>query len=284
MYIIEKVNKDSEPHKEGGECTVYIESMFLLNFILDFYLLELIGIVLKKKLTYRRLFGSAFLGATGYCIVISLPGISYEIKVMAGVLLVGMIMVKVSCRTKGVRELLYGVGYLFTFSFLLGGFIIFIKEQIPWVRSHSNSIIGLAGMGMVGYMLCKKGINSYRVRKENRFCTVEIQGDGGPVCFTALVDTGNRLKEPFSHKPVAILSEDEWKNISCLRNPEKYKAIPFHSIGKARGILEGYEIDHMEVKEEIGRIQHEKVILAVSKEIVSKEGSYQMILPSELSI
>ena len=49
-------------------------------------------------------------------------------------------------------------------------------------------------------------------------------------------------------------------------------------------MLEGYEIDTMEVNGSMGRKQFEKVIIAVFKGKVSRKGSYQMILPPELSI
>ena len=64
--------------------------------------------------------------------------------------------------------------------------------------------------------------------------------------------------------------------------PEKFKVIPYHSIGKDNGILEGYEIDTIKVKGNECEKQYDKVIVAVFKGKVSKGGSYQMILPPEL--
>ena len=66
--------------------------------------------------------------------------------------------------------------------------------------------------------------------------------------------------------------------------PEKYKIIPYHSIGKDSGVLEGYEIDTMEISTSMGKRQFDKVVIAVFKGKVSRKGSYQMILPPELSI
>ena len=66
--------------------------------------------------------------------------------------------------------------------------------------------------------------------------------------------------------------------------PEKYKIIPYHSIGKDSGLLEGYEIDSMEVKGSMGEKQYEKVIVAIFNGKISKRGGYQMVLPLELSI
>ena len=100
----------------------------------------------------------------------------------------------------------------------------------------------------------------------------------------ALIDTGNGLTEPISKKPVAILEENEWKKLKIWMKPEKYKIIPYHSIGKERGMLEGYEIDALEIKSDAGDKRFDKVIIAIFKGKISQKGSYQMILPPELSI
>ena len=66
--------------------------------------------------------------------------------------------------------------------------------------------------------------------------------------------------------------------------PEKFKMIPYHSIGKENGMLEGYEVGAMEVKGDTGEKQFDKVIIAIFKGKISQKGGYEMILPPELSI
>ena len=68
------------------------------------------------------------------------------------------------------------------------------------------------------------------------------------------------------------------------KRPEKYKMIPYHSIGTDRGLLEGYVIDSMEVKGETQNKQYENVVVAIFKGNVSGKGGYQMILPPGLSV
>lgn len=251
---------------------------------MNLYLLKIISCVLGKKTKIMRLLGSSLLGATGYCVILCIPGLPYEQGILIGLIPMGMLLIKITCKTKGMKELLYGTGYLFTFSFLLGGFIIFLKGKIPWLREHSNSALVLAGIGYLGFMIFQGGIKVLEQKKHNHFCKVEVQGDQGILCFHALIDTGNGLKDPISQKPVAILAECEWKNLTRWKRPEKYKMIPFHSIGMNKGMMEGYEIDEVEVKGDTGRIRYENVIIAISKHKISGEGGYQMILPPELSI
>lgn len=273
--------KDCKVQLQG---TIYIDSIFLLNLVMDLYLLALTNKVLGKTATYARIFAGSVIGALGYCIVLCLPGISYMLKVLFGMFPIGALMIKITCRTKGIKELVRAEGYLFTFSFLLGGFIIFLKSKISLFDRQSNSIIAIAGMGFAGFAICRKLIGIWRQKKQNHFCQVWIPGDTGRVTVMALIDTGNGLVEPVSKKPVAILEEEEWKNLKIWMKPEKFKIIPYHSIGRANGMMEGYEVDAVEVKGDSGEKRFDKVIIAVFKGKISKKGGYQMILPPELSI
>ncbi|MCM1127118.1 MAG: sigma-E processing peptidase SpoIIGA [Lachnospiraceae bacterium] len=265
--------------------TIYIDSVFLLNLVMDLYLLKLTAKVLGRTATYPAILAGSTAGALGYCMVLCIPGASYGAKVLFGMLPVGMLMIKITFRTKRFAELFRIMGYLYFFSFLMGGFMLFLKRKIPFLGKHENMLPLLLLLGFAGYALCAGGIARWEQNRKNCFCTVVIAGDDAkPVKVKALIDTGNGLSDPVSHKPVAVLDEKVWENMKRWMRPEKYKIIPYHSIGKERGLLEGYEIDEMTVIESTGERQFEKVIIAVFKGNVSGKGSYQMILPFQLSI
>ncbi len=264
--------------------TVYIDSVFLLNLVMDLYLLALTAKALGKKTSYPRIFAGSVTGAAGYCIVLCLPGISYTLKVLLGMIPIGLLMIKITYRTKGAADMFRTLGYLYLFSFCLGGFMIFLKGKSRALTGYGDSIVILAGIGFAGFVIYKKLITLWQERRREHFCEVKIPGDTGALRFVALVDTGNGLVEPVSRKPVAILDAQEWVNLKQWMKPEKYKVIPYHSIGRESGLLEGYEIDTMEVKGSMGEKQFEKVIIAMFQGKVSQKGSYQMILPSELSV
>ncbi len=264
--------------------TVYIDSIFLLNLVMDLYLLMLTAKMLGKTATYLRIFAGSITGAAGYCIVLCIPGIPYAVKVVLGMIPTGLLMIKIACCTKGIRELLRATGYLYLFSFFLGGFILFLKGKLPVFRKYESSILLLLFWGFAGYAICNRGIARYREKRKNCFCNVSLIGDTGPIEVRALIDTGNGLVEPVSRKPVAILDEEVWNHMKLWKRPEKYKMIPYHSIGRDRGLLEGYVIDSMEVKGETQNKQYENVVVAIFKGNVSGKGGYQMILPPGLSV
>ena len=264
--------------------TVYIDSVFLLNLVMDLYLLMLTAKVLGKTATYLRIFAGSIIGAAGYCIVLCVPGIPYAMKVLLGMIPTGVLMIKIACKTKGIRELIRATGYLYLFSFFLGGFILFLKGKLCVPKEFENSALLLALLGFTGYAVCSRIIEKYREKRRNCFCRVCLCTDEGTMEIKALIDTGNGLVDPVSKKPVAILDEEVWSYMQRWKRPEKYKAIPYHSIGKDRGLLEGYMVDFMEVIGKTEKKQYKDVIIAVFEGKVSGRGEYQMILPPGLSV
>ena len=80
-----------------------------------------------------------------------MPGISYILKVLLGMIPIGGLMIKIACRTKGIKELLRAMGYLFTFSFIMGGFIIFLKGKSRFFADMNTAVIP-AGLGFAGFV------------------------------------------------------------------------------------------------------------------------------------
>lgn len=266
------------------ESKIYLENVFLLNLIMNCYLLKLTGSVQKRKIRFFRVFAGSVLGAAGYCVLLCIPDFTHGWMIPLGMSGIGILMIRIGLEIKRFRELVYTVGWMFTMAFLLGGFIIFLKGKIPFIYRYENTMVFVAGMGFVGYELLKKGLEAYFCKKENTLRKVKISTDMGTVEIMAFVDTGNRLIDPVSQKPVAVLEEESWQKMTGWMRPEKYRVIPFYSIGKAHGLLDGYEVGCMEVDSEMGVRQHENVIIAIFKGKLSKTGGYQMILPPELSI
>ena len=260
--------------------TIYIDSIFLSNFIMDLLLLFLTARTLKKSTTFLKILTGSLLGAAGYCLTLCLPG-RYRIKVLLGFLPVTALMIKAGCGTKGLKELLYGMGYLFSFAFWLGGFMLFLIRKIPFLKEREAPGFMILSTGILGFSICMFGIFKYRKKKQNHFCRVILPGDKGEIEVIGLVDTGNGLRDPVSGKEVAILEEKVWRDMQKCIRPEKYKVIPFHSIGKEKGILEGYAVDRIRLMEETGCRELENVVITVFQGDISVKGDYQMILPPQ---
>lgn len=259
---------------------IYIDSVFINNLIMDLFLLLLTARTLKKTTTFFKKLVGSLIGAAGYCLILCLPG-DVVFKGLLGILPLAAVIIKVGCSTKGFKELLYGMGYLFTYSFFLGGFILFLTRRIPFLQERKNALSVILPAGYLGFRFCGMYMKKYEKEKRNHFCKVHLSGDKGEIEIYGLIDTGNGLKDPVSGREVAILEEKVWQNMQQYKRAEKFKLIPFHSIGKENGILEGYEVDKIQVWEKTGFRDLVNVIIAVYKGNISAKGDYQMILPPQ---
>lgn len=260
---------------------IYIDGIFLENFVMDLLLVRLTALTLKKTAAFTRILAGSLFGAGGYCLILCLPGVSYPVKVIFGMIPVAMGMIGLGCRAGGIRELLYGTGCLFAYSFLLGGFILFLRNRFMLFGIRENSLLAVLAAGISGAEICVWGLKKYHRQRENHFCEVELWGDGEMVCVRGLVDTGNGLIDPVSGKAAAVLEEEIWDKIEYARKPEKYKIIPFHSIGKRNGVLEGYEVEKVRIKYGMTVKELTHVTIALLRGKLSAKGKYQMILPPE---
>ena len=101
---------------------VYLDAVFVTNFIMDFVLLRLLMHIFRYESTWLRLILGAAIGAAGSCLILLIPT---EHFFPAVILLHGVsavFMVKVGCRVRTKSMLIQSVTALYFTAFLCGGF------------------------------------------------------------------------------------------------------------------------------------------------------------------
>lgn len=97
------------------------------------------------------------------------------------------------------------------------------------------------------------------------------------IAVQALYDTGNRLYEPISGKYVCIVKEALFEKIRAKIEDKPMRYIPYRSMGKAKGVLEGIAIEKMEVLAEgTWREKKDFYIARGTKDAIGE--AYDMIL------
>lgn len=102
--------------------------------------------------------------------------------------------------------------------------------------------------------------------------------------YKALFDTGNLLSDPVSGKPVSVVEETELTKKWLERYPQKYKIIPYQSVGRAHGIMEGIVVDELVIQKEREQVVKKGAVVALYKGRLSRDGAFQMILNHSLMI
>lgn len=109
------------------------------------------------------------------------------------------------------------------------------------------------------------------------------------VCITALVDSGNVLKEPVTGKDVIIA---EWDKIRSLfgnveykelkRETDKYKLwlVPYHSLGNTGGLIYAFLADDIHIADEKRCIG--KIFIGITNEKLSAKDEYNALMGASL--
>lgn len=255
---------------------LYVDVLFLVNFVMDFILLLLVKKMLKCTATHGRLCLGAALGSVLTCIVVILP-IPYAIfKFILFHMFVNIFMIRVGLKIKHIRSFAKAYFLLYIGSFLLGGIL-----QAFWQYVREGSLF--FATVIVGYLFVSK-IWDYigMIKRIERYqCEVDLYVNGERYHVKGMIDTGNGLRDPVSNKPVSILERDIAKKILGNEKLSQVRYIPYHSIGKKEGVLLALKIEKMCVH---GEDEHwiEEPLIGVSEEKISVEGEYQMILNPNL--
>ena len=150
-------------------------------------------------------------------------------------------------------------------SFGMGGGMLFLIRLFPGLREVLASLPGILGMGALFLLLFA------RLRDEpygEGPCRALLRRNGRELAVEALIDSGNSLFEPISGKPVCVVGravfDSLWEGFR-----EGFRAVPYHSIGKRRGILPAYLLT--ELRLETGGMEYlfTDVYVAVSDEEIS---------------
>ena len=180
------------------------------------------------------------------------------------------------------RELLSAAGLYAACSCLLGGTLSALqgagralgeRKGVPAV-----TVLGvlapalaasLAGCALWRREQKKRSDPLWRVRLKEGETTVEV---------VALADSGNSLTDPCTHRPVCVADRAVLRALGVLEKPERFRIIPYHSVGKGRGLLQAAAVEEMRLYRAGQERVQKRVLIAVSQEKLSQSGSWQMLL------
>lgn len=257
-----------------GIYELYWDLYFIENLILDSVMLLLTLLLMRKRISMRRILIAAFMGAAASTFML-VCGLRFGLLYILLLLGMGIAMMEIAMKKKQWNDIMLGIVYYFTlvfvFSKLLAGGEWITKNK---VSGMVVAVLVIGGMSAVLFYM----IYQNRKSRQNTIYQVSILEQGRRLDVKALFDTGNALREPISGKPVSILENNVWQAVAEEARPERYKIIPFHSIGQEHGILRGMEIDEMIIWTGDRKIVQKQAIIALYEGSLSKDKSFQMIL------
>ncbi len=255
---------------------LYVDVLFLVNFMMDYILLLIVRKMLKCNATHGRICIGAAVGSLLTCITIILPIPYPVIKLILFHVFVNTCMIQVGLKIKTIRLFLKAMITLYIGSFLLGGIMETVR---PYVRVGSLFLV----LAIAGYYLVL-GIwkfISYMQRWNQFHCKVELYLGNERYEIKGLIDTGNGLRDPISGEPVSVLNHAVAKKLFGEKPLKNVRYIPYRSIGKKEGVLAAFQIDRMCVWTDT-KCWVENPLIAISEEPIGMGNEYEMILNPNL--
>lgn len=281
---------------------IYIDRLLFLSFLFQFLLLFLTGKIAGQKVSVKRIAAGAFFSAAGFCILVILPikellGMlihaernrvaqkAENLKVLENYLaviklltifLISLKGIAWTFKKRGSKEiskilLIYGV----CACFLAGGLGIFFSRGLTSAKKLVlvSSLLTI----LVLWMIHKKA------EKKKDFCaSVSIAGEHGQITLKALIDSGNSLRDPISGAPVCIAEKEALSGVISFTDPENFRVIPYHSIGKSHGLLRAVFAEQIKVQKDEKEMCFSRVLFALYEGKISQSGDYQVILHPDL--
>lgn len=289
-----------------GGGTVYLDVMFAINLVMDYFILWTTGKLVGVRISRKRTIAAAVLGAT-YSIGTVIPHLSFMYSVPYKLLFSGL-MVLISFWPSGWHEFLRLWAWFYGVGFAMAGAVLGLSNlfQDTSAGNAEFSYVYLSGgvvcallLGYYGDRMMRERIvpQVMRCPVRVRLGTTWIEGQG-------FVDTGNNLMDPLTNKPVVIaeqelldqgLPEDVKEALSAAREGDdlfeslartswasRLRLIPFTSIGKKHGLLVGLRSDEIAVEAGSRRVMLPGIVIGLYQEKLSPEGKFQMLLPASI--
>lgn len=250
------------------------------NLLLDGAMLILTLFLMRKRICFGRILIASMLGALTSTLML-IEGVQFGIAYIVILFGVGMIMMRIAMKQKTWHEVMLGMMYYFTLVFAFSK----LHQVSEWMVGNrvSGIVLVFLVIGIMSVALLYMIYQNRKGRQRPIYCVVVI-AQGKSVEVKGLLDTGNALTEPFTGKPVSIIEIEAWRNVMPEPEPERFKVIPFHSIGQEHGILKGMEIDELIIWAGDRKIVQRQAIIALYEGSLSSDKSYQMILHQGLLI
>jgi len=258
------------------EYEFYIDLFFLKGVFLNLLALMLTAAMGRFKLSVWRAVLMAAAGSAWSVFCLFLPEMPFGAEMFFTVLLPGGFLAAVSFSLKKAGEIGKAFVLFFAAVLVMGGFLFLLKDRFWLSGWEAEAVLGAVVFSL---WICFREIFKERERGEERI-PVRLFYKGEQRQFFALVDSGNRLREPLSGKPVSVISFGDCKGFCDSVSGVRY--IPFQAVGTKSGVLPGIVFERMEFFREGRLYEIEKPIVAVTREPLSGNGDFTMLLPEEL--
>lgn len=198
--------------------TVYLDVLIILNIYVNYFLIRATSKFSKTPVRTSRLIIAAIVGSL-FCLIILFPKLSVAIQLIIK-FAAALIVVLLAFGFKNKSAYLKSVGIFYLINFIFAGIIyaVYLCFKPPFLQIHNSyfyidfSLLTLVIATAAAYT----AVSIFRLildRKEMQSADyrIVITYKGNTIALEAFADTGNRLIDVFSGKPIIFCKKKRWR-------------------------------------------------------------------------
>ena len=199
----------------------YLDITLLLNFVIDYFILLASSKLLQLQYKKKRLLISAWLGAS-YTLIFFIPLVE-NLYILATKIFISIVMILISFGFVHLIQFLRTLTTFYFISFVMGGgvfaiqYLFNIKHDVVngiYISRSSNPMIAVTIILFSFIGIWYFSNHTYKsIRRKTDIITkiviVDIYINNGIYQYNGLIDTGNRLFDPVTRKPVMVVDVGE---------------------------------------------------------------------------
>lgn len=283
---------------------IYVDEMFLENFIMNYLIIYMTGYILKNKtIWYKRVLGAG-VGAVYVIFSYILNVTIYQEFIYKFILSAFIILI--SFNIGGVKDFIKSFFVFYLITFMIGGvsfgFIYLLNIKINtydggvYIEKFPLQVIIISTFTV---FICVKIIGiilKNKMRFNTTILPIEIFLNNKKIRVDALFDTGNTVRAPYTNKNVIFVEIESLKQLvpytvyEVLKNCDeidklsdyywktRFTFIPFSTVGHDREMILGIKPDKVIVFMDERRIITNDVVIGVCKRKLSKGEKYSALL------
>ncbi len=253
---------------------VYVDTLVFTNIIIDYILLCITSVIVKRNYRLLRLISAAVIGGFS-SLYIFFPTNSHILDLIYKIG-IGALILFVAVGIKDLKMFLFSYIIFLILSFVLNGAVYFLQNIISnrvWLCDNLINYIDVSPLILIGLTILiyfairfVQRIGDSRMKTDTACLKVNMCGI--TECYIALVDSGNHLSDPFGDAQVFVINNTAYEQlIEKLKDvniENRRRLIPVKTVENV-GLLEALRCDSAEIIAEEKLYKYNKPIIAASK-------------------
>lgn len=262
----------------GDIMKVYIDAVFLLNFIVDLLILITTSYILKRNIKSSRFILGGLIGSlTTFLLFFKINYIELFILKFFGCFL----MTIATFSYRNIRYTLKNIIYIYIVSIILGGALYFFKDELKdtklffYLRKNNISFeyVFIIVFTPIILYLYSVQIRDFKNNYSNYY-KVNIYLNNYVINVNAYLDTGNKLVDHYLKRPIIILNK---KKMIYDINEFQMVLVPYKTISETN-MLTCIIADKVEV---LGLGCHKNTLIGIIDDNITIDG-VDLILNTKL--